>query len=194
MELPSKVLEQIAFHTRPKVEEHMLIVMDKSTHEEHLAQPLQTKNKQFKKGVNFLTGYNGLFDITNSNIRFSVAKSITDEDGFIQIATPPSAYEIETLNNEINNISIDTGHFTEKDYPFTIKPNFSTLGSIIEIIPQEPISSYVFEDNIKKLLGFRETMLFQENKLSSNPVDIFSFDNIFIHKDIAQGMIFKGKR
>ena len=40
MELPSILLEQIACNTRPKIEEHMLIVMDKSTHEEHLYQPL----------------------------------------------------------------------------------------------------------------------------------------------------------
>ena len=33
MELPSKLLEQIAFNTRPKIEEHTLIDMDKSTHE-----------------------------------------------------------------------------------------------------------------------------------------------------------------
>ena len=37
MELPSKLLEQIAFNTRSKVEEHILIVMKKSTHEEHLS-------------------------------------------------------------------------------------------------------------------------------------------------------------
>ena len=40
MELPSKILEQIAYNTGPKVEELMLIIMDKSTHEEHLSQPL----------------------------------------------------------------------------------------------------------------------------------------------------------
>ena len=45
MELPNKFLEQVAFKTRPKIEEHMLIVMDKSTHEELLSQPLQTNNK-----------------------------------------------------------------------------------------------------------------------------------------------------
>ena len=38
MELPSKILEQIAFNTRPETEEHLLIVMDKNTHEEHLSQ------------------------------------------------------------------------------------------------------------------------------------------------------------
>ena len=40
MELPTKLLEQIAFNARPKIDEHMLIVMDQSTHEEHLSQPL----------------------------------------------------------------------------------------------------------------------------------------------------------
>ena len=56
MELPNKFLEQIAFNTRARGEEHMLIVMDKSTHEEHLSQPLQTTINQFKKAVTFLTG------------------------------------------------------------------------------------------------------------------------------------------
>ena len=56
MELPSKMLEQIAYNTRPKIAEHMLIVMDKSTHEEHFYQPLQKNNKQFKIAVTFLTG------------------------------------------------------------------------------------------------------------------------------------------
>ena len=37
MEQTSKFLEQIAFNTRPKLEKHMLIVMDKSTHEENLS-------------------------------------------------------------------------------------------------------------------------------------------------------------
>ena len=74
MELPSKLLEQIAFNTRPKIEEHMLIVMDKSTHEEHLFQSLQTNNKQFKRAVTFLSGYNGIFNITNSNNKFYFKK------------------------------------------------------------------------------------------------------------------------
>ena len=48
MELPSKLIEQIAYNTRAKIEEHMLIVMDKSTHEEHVLQPLQTNKKNLK--------------------------------------------------------------------------------------------------------------------------------------------------
>ena len=54
MELPSEILQQIAFNTRPKIEEQMLIVIAKSTHEEHLTQPLQTHIKQFKIAVTFV--------------------------------------------------------------------------------------------------------------------------------------------
>ena len=95
MELPSKLLEQVAFNTRPKIEERMLVVMEKSTHEEHLAQPLQTNNEQFKIAVTFLSGYNGIFNVTNINNKFCFKKTITDEDGLIQVTIPPGAYEIE---------------------------------------------------------------------------------------------------
>ena len=81
MELPSTLLEQIAFNTRPKIEEHMLIIMDKSTHEEHLSQPLQTNNKQFKIAITFLTGYNGIFNVTKENNKFYFKKTISNEDG-----------------------------------------------------------------------------------------------------------------
>ena len=193
MELPSKLLEQIAFIKRPKIEEHMLIVMDKSTHEEHLFQPLQTNNKQFKIAITFLTGYNGIFNVTSKNNKFYFFKSITDDD-HILITIPPGAYEIENLNNEIKRIIIDQEHYTEANYPFNIKPNFSTLGSIIEISSQGPIITFVPEDSIGDLLGFNKTTIFEEYNLSPNPVDILSFDNIFIETDIAKGMIFKGKR
>ena len=49
MELPSKLIEQIAFNTRPKIEEYMLIVMSNTTHEEHLSQPLQSKKHSLEK-------------------------------------------------------------------------------------------------------------------------------------------------
>ena len=110
--LPCKLLEQIAFNTRPKIEEHMLVVMNESTHEEHLFQPLQTNNKQFKIAITFLTGYNGIFNVTNSYNNFYFMKSITGEDNFIQITIPPGAYEIESLNNEIKRIIIDEEHYT----------------------------------------------------------------------------------
>ena len=85
----------------------MLIVMDKNTHEEHLSQPLQTNNKQFKIAVTFPSGYNGIFNVTNKNNEFYFLKSITDKDGYIQTQIPNGAYEIGSLNNEIKRIFIE---------------------------------------------------------------------------------------
>ena len=194
MELKSKLLEQIAFNTRPEMKEHMLIVMDKSTHEEHLAQPLQTNNKQFKIAVTFLTRHNGIFNVTNSKKKFYFMISITDEDGFVQITIPPGAYEIEAIDKKLKKIIIGEDLFAEAKYPFKIKPNFSTLGSIIEISPQGPTISFMFNESRRDLLGFNARTLYEEYNLRPNPVDKISFNNIFIETDIAKRMMFKAKR
>ena len=68
------------------------------------------------------------------------------------------------------------------------------LGSIIEISTQGPVITFVPDDSIRDLLGFSKTTIFEEYNLSPHPVDIISFDNIFIETDIAKGMIFRGKR
>ena len=98
------------------------------------------------------------------------------------------------MRREIKRIVIEEEQYTEANYPFTIKPNFSTLGSIIEISTQGPIITFVPDDSIRGLLGFNRTTIYEEYNLLLNPVDILSFDIIFHECDIAQGMIFKGKR
>ena len=193
MELPSKILVQIAFNTRPKIEEHMLIVVDKSTHEEYLFNPLQTNIKQYKLAVSFLSAYNGIFNDTNRNNKFHFLKSITDDD-HIKINIRPGVYEIEVLNNEIRKNNIDGGHYTELDYPFYLKPDFNTLSSIIEISPQGPVITFVPNDSIGEMLGFNKTTIYGEYNFSQNLVDIISFDYIFIETDVAQGMIFRGRK
>ena len=56
MDLPYKFLSETAFITGSKVEEHMLIFMNESTHEGNLSIPLKTNNKPLKIAVPFLTG------------------------------------------------------------------------------------------------------------------------------------------
>ena len=79
MELRSKLLEQVAFIEKPKIEKHMSFVMD--TQDGNLFQPLQTNNKQFVIAVTLLTGYYGIFNVTNQNINFYFSISIT-RNGF----------------------------------------------------------------------------------------------------------------
>ena len=171
----------------------MLIVMDKSTHEEHLSQPLLINNKQFKIAVTFLTGYNDIFNVTYSNNKFYFTTSTSDiEPSFITIL--PGAYELESLDAEIKRICIIDGHFTDSNYPFKIRPNFSTLGSIIEIdVGIGSTIDFNPDNRIRDLLGVKPKILNKEYNLSDDPVDILSFDNIFLECDIAQGLFSQAK-
>ena len=130
----------------------MLVVMDKTIHEEVLYQPLQTNNKQYKIAVTFLTRFNGIFKVTNKNNKICFTVSISDDDLSV-ISIPLVALESESLNNEIKRSIIKEGYFTESNYPFTIEPNFSTLGSIIEVSSNITGSQIIFtlDDSIGDL-------------------------------------------
>ena len=86
----------------------MLIVMDKSTQEKHPPQPLQTNKKHFKIAVFVLTSYNGLFIITNKNIKVFFTVSINDDD-FNVISITPGAYELERLDDKKKQFTIKDG-------------------------------------------------------------------------------------
>ena len=44
----------------------------------------------------------------------------------------------------------------------------------------------MFDDSIRDLLGFNARTLYEEYTPSKNPVDILSFNRIFIETDIAK--------
>ena len=72
-------MEQIAFNTRGKAEEYMLIVMDKSIDEVHYKIIKKTLYSSFY----FLEWCIGIFNFTNSKEKFCLAKSYINKDGFI---------------------------------------------------------------------------------------------------------------
>ena len=81
--------------------------------------------------------------------------------------------------------------FTEANYTFTLKANFSTLGSIREISSQGPLISFLPDESLRYFSRFNATTIYEEYNLSSNHVDILSYVKNFFEGDIAQGMILK---
>ena len=77
MDDPSKLLERLAFNTRLKIQEDIIVVMDKPIHGKHLSQPLQTNNKQFKIAVTLLIVY--ISNVTDKNNKFFFTRSINDD-------------------------------------------------------------------------------------------------------------------
>ena len=108
MERRGELLEQIVFNRGLKLEEHMLYVLDKSTHEEHLSQISQTNNKQFKIAVTFSNGFIGIFNITHKNNKLFFKLSYNDDD-FNQGSFSSGAHEKESLNKEIKRFIIEEG-------------------------------------------------------------------------------------
>ena len=100
------------------------------------------------------------------------------------------------MNDEIKRNNIKDTYFTEENYPFKVKPKFSTLGKIIEIKPFFIGSKIIFlpVDSVRNVLGFDVVTFFEKYNLSPNRVDKLSFDNIFLETDIAQRMSFNCKR
>ena len=74
------------------------------------------------------------------------------------------------------------------------KTEFPTLDSVIEFSRQEPLISFLPGVSIRDLSGFNPETLYEKHKLSPDPVNIASFDDVFLETDIAQGEIFSGKR
>ena len=100
-----------------------------------------------------------------------MTKSIKDDD-FSKIIISAGAHELESLNAENKRTCGNNGHFTEANYPFQIKPNFSTLGSIIENSSNGSRIAFTPNDSIRDLLGFKPK-LNEEYNLSEYPVDFF---------------------
>ena len=46
---------------------------------------------------------------------------------------------------------------------------------------------------MRDLLGFKKGTIYEKYTLSPKPVDVLSFDNIFLECNITQRMIFRGK-
>ena len=101
--------------------------------------------------------------------------------------------DITSFHTKIKELIIKKGDATESNYPFLIKPNFDNLHSIIEIADGWEID-FTQNETIREVLGCKSKRISNEINNSDYPVDIISFDNIFIQTDIALGMLINGKR
>ena len=54
--------------------------------------------------------------------------------------------------------------------------------------------SFVIDNSVGIFLGFKEILLWAKYNQSNNPIEILSFDNIFIETNISRGLIFKRKQ
>ena len=95
------------------------------------------------------------------------------------IVFPKGAYELEAIDLEIKRLMVLNGDSDDETFPFSIKPNFTTQGSIIEVEDGWEVD-FTHGGTIRNILGFDARIVSQKYNLSDHPVDIISFDNIFV--------------
>ena len=96
--------------------------------------------------------------LLKSNKKFYFTVSVNDDD-FSIISIPSGTHELESLDDEFE--LIQDRSFTEENNLFTIKPNFSTLGLIIEIKPNLICTQTAFtpDNSTRDLLGLDSVVL-----------------------------------
>ena len=86
-----------------------------------------------------------------------------DDAKFTENTMPPGTYDLESFSHKIKRNFNEEIYFTEETYPLVIKPNFSTLGSIIEFTPGRWIQiSFVHENSIRDFLGFHSVAIYEK--------------------------------
>ena len=132
-----------------------------------------------------------MFKVTTKNNKF-ILVSIYEIAEFNVFIIFSKAYEVESSNRELKGNILDEGYIIEKEYPFSITPKFSTLGSIVKITPRRRWKNkFVQDDTSRELLGFQTLVIHEEVNLSHNPVEMMSFDEIFLETEFAQGRLSK---
>ena len=91
---------------------------------------------------------------------------------FGNITISPGAYEIEYLYKENQRVINEKVYFTEVNYPLVIKPNVSTLASIIENSPGRGRKiNFSHDDSLCTFSGNKPTVKHEENNHSEYPVN-----------------------
>ena len=182
---------QIASITGPKIEVLISIVMVKSTHKENQS---QTKHKDFKLAGIFLTGDNGIIEVTSKKNEFFFI-SVFQGAEQNTICIPPGAYDWKVLKKRNSmNFSWRSLYYT-RGLPSYNQTKFLNIGQCYRNstwlrMTNRSRSGWYFT----RPLGFKPILINEENNLSDISVEMLMFDNNSLEIDSAQGMIFEGKR
>jgi len=118
------LLEKIVLNTQPK-ESFSILVSERSTQIRTKFNPLiqLDQNKKYEMALVNLETYNSFpnIDSTNNNFWYSPDNGTTTWFG---IEIPEGSYEIVDINEYIQRIMKENGHFNENEYCITLQQYF----------------------------------------------------------------------
>lgn len=141
--------------------------------------------------VNLETWYS-FANVTPANNIFKYSTDDGNTWKVLQIET--GAYEIESLNDEIQNLMRSNGDWdaANNDYYISVSANTSTLKSIVDVTNVSYKIDFTIENSIRTILGFNSSTLSRGHNISDSIVNILDFSSIFVNCDCINGSYVNG--
>jgi len=120
-------------------------------------------------------------DATNNNFRYSP----DDGDTWVDIDIPEGCYEIADINEYLQRIMKEKGHYDamKEECCITLQPNTNTLKSVLTIAT-DYVVDFSPANSIRSVLGFRPNLYLEGYNESEDIVDIMNVTSLRVTSDI----------
>lgn len=179
-----QLLEKLVANTGPKHSFYILI-SDKNTRIRTRFNPLiqLDKTKSYEMALVSLETYYSFpnIDATNNNFRYSPDNGAT----WVDINIPEGSYEITDINDYIQRLMKDNGHYdiTNDAYYISIEPNNNTLKAVVNIKAPYKVD-FTTANSIRTVLGFNSQIYSSGYNESENIVNILSVNSLRVTSDV----------
>ena len=184
--------EKTARNTEPKTSFYILLSEKSTKIRTKFNPPIELdKNKKYEMAFVDLATYYSFpnIDATNNNFRYSP----NGVSPWFNIEIPEGSYEITDINDHIQRIMKENGHYdrVNSEYCISIEPNTNTLKTVLNIAEHYAVD-FTSKNSIGKVLGFIKYIYLEGYNESKNIVDIMSISNLLLTNDIIGSSYING--
>ena len=186
------LLKQIVKNTAHKPSSQIIVSNNKSGFNTILNPTLQLdRDKEYEIALVNLETYYSFPNIDETNNVF--VYSPDNGNSWVKIKIPEGIYEIDDINNTIQNEMQKKGHHDpiNEYYYINISANSNTLKSVL-ILEKDYQVDFNHQNSLAKVLGFTGAKYTEGFHESENVVNIISINSILINIDIISGSYVNG--
>ena len=185
-------LEKIAKNTEHKTSFQIIVSDNKTSFNTRFNPKIELdRDKVYEIALVNLETYHSLPNIDESNDIF--VYSPDNGNSWVKIKIPEGSYEIDDINNTIQQEMKKRGHhhLVNEDYYINISANSNTLKSIL-ILEKDYQVDFNHQNSLAEVLGFTGAKYTGGFHESENVVDILSINSILVNIDIISGSFVNG--
>jgi hypothetical protein len=198
-ELQLEQLQQLNDTLSNKESYYLTFTFNDTTHTARFDNPIKlNSDRKYECALQYFSTSNYLINITKDNNRFiyTMDANTLPKPTWIILELETGAYEIKTMNEEIQRMMIEKGHCdkTKENAPYiNIGVNLSTFKSFIDITNPTYKVDFKQAKTFRHMLGFGSKILSKGHNLSDSTIQVTNTGAIMITCDLISGSYHNGK-